>query len=331
MMKRDGRHIGSGKDTRCKRGKPVVNPNRIRPEDHSWLLEVNREQRYADKPCAYCSSERREVKHHHFSTTQQRNFMLKHSKTGSMCPVCQTIEPPAQEPTTRRVILSDSTLFGVWDQQSLPNIASHMDIECIVDGRIRHLTRALRKNLLDSRDSLQIILVAGISNVGDGQTAREIIDELQEMEDLVKEYRSSSSSTSKSYISFSTLQLPPKYCSFLVPKNVAELADWIPGPTFRNYYPVIKEVNEAIKAINEKNGLSWINLHLQGMKMLKSGPQHKYDTRAGASRVWRENSVFEKLHFTMSNKLKLIQYMQNTFASNASNRDSAESSKSKTQ
>ena len=321
MMKRDRRHIGSEKDHSSKRGKPVVNPNRIKADDHSWLLEVNREQRYADKACVYCSSERRAVKHHHFSTTQQRNFMLKHSKTGSMCPICQVVEPPVQEATTRKVIVSDSTLFGVWDQQSLPKISQHMDIECIVDGRIRHLTRAIRKNLLDSEDSLQIILVAGISNVGDGQSAQEIIDELKEMEDLVNEYEKRSSSTLKSYVSFSTLQLPPKYCSFLVPKNVPELVDWIPKHSFRNHYPIIKDVNEAIKAMNEKNGLSWLNLHLQGMKMLKTGPQHKYDTRAGTTKVWRENSVFEKLHFTMSNKLKLIQYMQNTFAANATRKD----------
>ena len=31
------------------KGKLYVNPMRIRPEDHSWLLEVNREQKYSDK------------------------------------------------------------------------------------------------------------------------------------------------------------------------------------------------------------------------------------------------------------------------------------------
>ena len=53
-----------------------------------------------------------------------------------------------------------------------------------------------------------------------------------------------------------------------------------------------------------------------GMKILKSGPQHKYDTRPGVLKVWRENAVFEKQHFTMANKLKLVKYMQNTFAAN---------------
>ena len=300
------------------KGKPYVNPMRIRPEDHSWLLEVNREQKYSDNICMYCSSDRRDIKHHHFSTSRQRQFMLKHSKTGSMCPVCQVIEPPAEDDMVRRVIISDSTLFGVWDQQELPKISQHLDIECIVDGRVRHLTRALRKNLMDGNDRLEVIVVGGISNVGDDQSATEILDEFKDMEDLMDQYKKRSSFTEKSYISFSTLPLPPKYCSFDVPKNAPALADWVPGPSFRNRYSIIKEVNEALKSINEKNNVSWLNIHLQGMKILKYGPQHKYDTRPGVAKVWRENSVFDKLHFTMNNKLKLIKYMQNTFTANES-------------
>ena len=295
---------------------PHINPQRIRPEDHSWLLEVNREQKYSEKVCVYCSSEKRDVRHHHFSTTKQRLFMLKHSKSGSMCPICQKVEPQVCEESVRRVIVSDSTMFGIWDQQELPNISQHMDLECIVDARIRHLTRAIRKNLLDSHDCLQIIVVGGLKNVEDGQTAREILEEFKVMEDLMEEYKKKSSFTSHSYLSFSTLPLAPKYCSFGVPKNALILAEWVPGPSFKNLYPVIKDVNEALKAINEKNGLSWMNLHLQGMKILKSGPQHKYDTKPGVPKVWRENAVFEKLHFTMTNKLKLVKYMQSTFAAN---------------
>ena len=297
-------------------GRPYINPQRIRPDDHSWLLEVNREQKYSNTVCVYCSSDRREVKHHHFSTSKQRQFKLKHSKTGYMCPICQKVESSTQESVIRRVILSDSNLFGIWDQQALPSISSHMDLECIVDGRIRHLSRALRNNLMDSTDCLEVIVIGGISNVGDGQTSDEILEEFRDMEELMKEYKKKSSFSSKSYLSFATLSLPPKYCSFGVPRNVPELAEWVPGPTFRDHYNIIKEVNEAIKGMNERNGLSWLNLHLQGMKILKTGPQHKYDTRPGASKVWRESAVFEKLHFTMANKLKIVQYLQKTFATN---------------
>ena len=69
--------------------------------------------------------------------------------------------------------------------------------------------------------------------------------------------------------------------------------------------------------MNEAEQLSWINLHMQGVKILKSGPQHKYDTKPGGKLIWREREVFRKLHFTMENKLKIIVYLQNTFKNNA--------------
>ena len=66
-----------------------------------------------------------------------------------VCPVCQRIEPAVDKSIkVQRVILSDSTLYGVWDNPELPKIASHFDIECIVGGRVRDLTLALQKNLL---------------------------------------------------------------------------------------------------------------------------------------------------------------------------------------
>ena len=69
--------------------------------------------------------------------------------------------------------------------------------------------------------------------------------------------------------------------------------------------------------MNEEDQLSWLNLHMQGVKILKKGPKHKYDTRPGAKAIWREREVFRKLHFTMENKVKIIEYMQNTFKNNA--------------
>ena len=110
--------------------------------------------------------------------------------------------------------------------------------------------------------------------------------------------------------------MPPKYCSFNVPDDPV-IAEWKPGPGFRDRYEEIKKVNLAIKAMNEEDKLYWLNLHMQGVKILKSGPQHKYDTRPGATPVWREKEVAKKLHFTMENKLKIMQYLQKTFKSNA--------------
>ena len=69
--------------------------------------------------------------------------------------------------------------------------------------------------------------------------------------------------------------------------------------------------------MHKEEQLFWLNLHMQGVKILKSGPQHKFDTRPGAKIIWRDKEVFRKLHFTMENKMKIIMYFQNIFKINA--------------
>ena len=81
----------------------------------------------------------------------------------------ETGTPSTADSETKRVILSDSTLYGVWDQPSLPSITDHMDIECIVGGRVRHLTRVLEMNLLYNKNRLEIIVMCGINNIGMGR------------------------------------------------------------------------------------------------------------------------------------------------------------------
>ena len=236
-----------------------------------------------------------------------------------MCPVCHSLEPPNQPGTdSNRVILSDSTLFGVWDHPEIAKVSSHFEIECIVDGRIRDLTRALQYNLLCYSHRLEIVVIAGISNVADGQNADAVINELKEMKELVAEHNAKyrEKNEAQSFLSICTLSLPPKFCTFRVP-DTPELAMWKPSRSFKDRYPVIKKVNEEIKKINMADGINFFNLHMHGMKFLKSGPQHKFDTRPGAARIWRETNVFQKLHFTIENKIKVVKYLQKTFQSNA--------------
>ena len=287
--------------------------------DESDDAEATRESRYRDKLCEFCSTATHQIRHHHFSTARQRLFHMVWSKGDFMCPICQVLEPQLRNDTQdHRVILSDSTLYGVWDNNELPKIAQHFDIECIVGGRIRDLTQALKRNLLRNSYRLEIILVAGINNVAEGQDASEIVDELEAMKKVLADHSARHKHDKPSYISICTLALPPKLCSLRLPEHVdKDLAEWVPAPNFQNKYPIIRQVNEKIKQINTNSGLAFLNLHLQGIKMLKSGPQHKFDTRPGTTRIWRETEVFRKLHFTAENKLKIIQYLQNTFQKNA--------------
>ena len=168
-------------------------------------------------------------------------------------------------------------------------------MECIVGGRIRDLTRALKLNLLCNSYQLEIVVIAGISNVAEGQTSNAIIEEFKEMKSVVQDHnlKFRKSCEQLSRVSISTLCLPPKLCSFNVPDSPS-LAEWKPGPGFVDRYPVLKQVNEAIKRINMQDSINYLNIHMQGIKILKGGPQHKYDTREGSKRIWREKYVFSK-------------------------------------
>ena len=303
----------SGRSTRAH-----VNPKLFLKEDMGRLREELREIKYQDKVCSYCSTFEREIRHHHFSTTKQKEFTLKWMKGDFMCPICNKLEEPLPPgAASSRVILSDSTLYGIWTHPDISKNAEHFDIECVVGGRVRDMTRIMEKYLLCNSFQLEIIVVAGINNVIEGQDSTAIIQEFLDMKKVIMEhnFKYREKYEKMSYVSICTLCLPPKLCSFNVPDGPS-LAEWKPGPTFVNKYPVIKQVNEAIKEMNMKDGINFLNLHMQGIKMLKGGPQHKYDTKTGSTRIWREREVFKKLHFTSENKQKLIRYLQNTFRSN---------------
>ena len=278
--------------------------------DDDYLREI----RYRDKPCEYCSSFKNEICHHHFSTSMQRVFHILWTNGNFICPICQTLESAVRgKNEIHRVILSDSTLYGVWDNPELPKVSTHFDIECIVGGRIRDLTVALKKNILRNDYRFEIVVIGGINNIGEGQSAAEIMNEFSLLKEAVADHSRKHLHVSPSYVSVCTLILPPKYCSLRLPEDMRGLEAWKPPRNFINRYPVIKEVNEKIKKMNLDSGLAYLNLHMQGIKMLKSGPQHKFDNKPGAKQVWREQEVFKKLHFTAENKLKVVQYLQNKF------------------
>jgi hypothetical protein len=284
------------------------------------VREEQQEARNRDTLCQLCSSAWRDVCHHHFSTQQLREFSAKYRSLGTFnCPICKT-EEPVELPTnvTRRLLLSSSTLFNVWENPNL-NVDTHFEMEAVVGGRVRDLTRALDKLYLrDKPNRLEIIAVCSINNIGDGQSPDQIIAEMQEMKDLLSEHSKDYHHDPPSFVTFATCILPPKYCAFAVPDNVPELREWVPRPNFVNRAENIENLNKAIQKMNAKEGLEYPGLHLWGMKYMKSGKrQHKFDTRAGTAKVWRETEVRRKLHFTADIKLRIMTSIQKIFTNNA--------------
>ena len=287
------------------------------------IREEQKEARHKDSLCTLCSSDTREVFHHHFSTQQLRDFSAKYRSLGTFtCPICK-MEEPVELPTntTRRLLLSSSTLFNIWEDPNL-KVDTHFEMEAVVGGRVRDLTRVLdRLYLRDKPNRLDIVAVCTINNIGEGQPPEDIIAEMQEMKNLLAEHSRLYKHEPPSYVSFATCILPPKFCSFQIPTNQAnapDLTEWIPPPNFVNRSQDIETLNKHIKDMNQKEKLDYLGLHMWGMRYPKSGnKQHKFDTNPGTAKIWRETQVRKKLHFTPEIKLKIVSSILNIFHHNS--------------
>ena len=247
---------------------PHINPNKFKPGDMTRLREERRETKYRDSLCNICTGEGGAVQHTHFSTADLRSFALCYSyKDTFMCPICKIMEPVVPDKgMSRRVVLTSSTLYGIWEQPNLPPNTEHFELEAIVGGRVRDLTLALKANFFYLPHRLEIIVVAGINNIGEGQHPDKIVAEMEQLKEAVKQHSAENKHTKPSYVSFCSIILPPKFCSLHIPENAPHLAEWVPGPKFVNRYKDIEAVNKKIKEINLKDNLRYVNLHEHGVK-----------------------------------------------------------------
>ena len=309
---------GLSSNQRPRANKPYVNPKMLATaRDRHRMREEMSEARHRDSFCQLCSEEE-DIFHPHFSSQYMREFATRYRSGKTYhCSICKKEEPTdLQDTTTRRVILSSSILYNVWEYPTL-KVSEHIDLEAIVGGRVRDLTRALRHLYLTKPNRLEIIAMVAINNIGEGQEPDEIVSEMKQMKDLVADHSTLHSHDPPSYVSFATCILPPKYCSFHVPSSAPDLAQWIPAPNFWNRAGRIATLNTKIMEMNRKDNLQYVGLHLLGMKFFKSGTkQHKFDTKKGAQQIWREKEVFRKLHFTPDIKVKIMTSAQDVFENN---------------
>ena len=238
-----------------RRARPVYNQKVVGTAEVSASQE---EHRYSDRECELCSDQDHIVCHHHVSSQSVRKLAERFQSSYLFhCMMCKTQESIIR-PATRKLILTTSTLYNVWNSDL--KLPIHIDIESIVGGRIRDLTRALIMLYLIYPERLEIILIAGLNNVGDCQSAKEIMDELTELRLTVKAHTEMHSHAQPSTLSISTLMYVPKFCSLDLPANCP--AEWIPPVGFNNRRALVEEVNEGIKTMNLTVKVNYLKLHM---------------------------------------------------------------------
>ena len=169
-------------------------------------------------------------------------------------------------------------------------------------ARIRDLTRALFMLYLNQSERLEIIVVAGLNNVGDNQSAEDIMDEIFELKQAVQAHTDMHDHAEPSIVSVSTLLYAPKFCSLDVPENCLE---WKPPAGFHNKRELMEKVNAFIKAMNGEAKVNYLKLHMEGVRFdKKSGKSlHKHNP---VEPIWREKEVRRRLHLTPHYKAKVV-------------------------
>ena len=135
---------------------------------------------------------------------------------------------------------------------------------------------------------------------------------MHEFKEMIKQHSIRWDHKEPSTISFCTIPYAPKFCSLQVPENPVRngVAEWIPPPSFVNRYEEVKKTNNMVITMQSEQNIKMIRLDFHGVKWLAGGRlQHKFDTKPGVTPVWREKEVFRKLHFTIENKMKVMQYI----------------------
>ena len=280
-----------------------------------------------ERACPMCSDSQGTIRHYHYSSTEiRRMFLDQGTQTTYPCPICHDLEPVVVPPMeVRRIVLSDSSLHGVWNQK-LPQNTVHFDIDVIVGGRVRDMSRAFDKNYKHMPNRMEIVVVAGLNNIGAGETAEQIITEMEELKQMVGEHSKRWNHNPPSYVVFCTVLFAPKFCSLQLPDSPGsdlanpEIAEWFPPPSFTNRYLETRKLNDLIISKNKEGGQQLIPVRLDyiGIKRFKSGVfQHRFDTKEGSTAIWKEREVFRKLHLTMENKVKVINNISSCFKGNS--------------
>ena len=249
-----------------------------------------------------CSDDEVTIKHTHTSSESVRLFAIEIGNSRRFCLLCKRSEIILPSGNTRRIIATDETVYNIWSYAGLNIQDIHIEVEAISHAKFRELARAIQQLFLNGDERIELIVIAGINNIMEGQTIDMIREEMINLNDLVTSHSELCGHSSPSKVSFSTVRLPPKVCSLDVHPN---LTSWLPQPDFVNRRAEIEELNELIKNMNIENKVNYLKVHMEGVRFDKRKNTAWHKTQA-QTQIWREPEVFDKFNFTPEIKLKVV-------------------------
>ena len=158
------------------------------------------------------------------------------------------------------------------------------------------------QQFLNGFERLEIILMAGVENIADGQTADEVMEEITDLKQAVQAHSTTCGFVPESVLSVCTVQLSPKLCSL---DGADSAPDWKPRQGFINKRKEIEALNSKISKLNLDDGVHYLQVHREGIRIdsKRKKVMHKHYPQ---KQTWEEPEVFERITFTPESKQRIL-------------------------
>ena len=285
---------------------------------HPQYLDFRDYYGYERNLCTICSEhtsrQRRElapIYHAHHSTLSYRIHARLDRWAQFFCPTCaggfHCIKTGVRYP----LLISSSTLSswrGRLDLNGYEGDRLHMDEIMIPGSRVRNLMHAFQAEYGGIRRPVDIVLVAGINNILDGQQPGEVMFEIKEFHREAMRIRGSS-------FAVATLPFPP--CLSILPDDRHTRVK-------RDATEALKTLNTLIREFNRGNSNDVVDVsrcplfHTWGLRSVRSsrpdinGPRAIMEyLPAHNPAAWRERKPQDQLH--LSDSTRLLGYIESIY------------------
>ena len=256
----------------------------------------------------YTSQQRRElapIYHAHHSTLSYRIHARLDRWGQFFCPTCTGGFHAVKSGVRYPLLITSSTLSSWRGRLDLNNYQGdpfHLDEICIPGSRIRNLMHAFQAEYSGIGRPVDIILVAGINNILEGQEPEDVMNE-------IKTFRREVMRLSGSSFAVATLPFPP--CLSILPEDQHTRVK-------RDATDSLKSLNTLIRNFNRENAGGVIDVsrcplfHTWGLRSVRTsrpdinGPRHMMEyLPAHNPAAWREQKPQDQLHLTDRVRLRM--------------------------
>ena len=290
--------------------------------------ERNMRERSGSGECSICSfkpnppHKRGPVYHNHYSSLFLRKLTgVEFSSASALCPSCKKEHVPYPEKRLN-IVVSDSTLHqyfapsGYIETLQYDGDTQHIDYLTIPGARISALINAFKIEYADNPlpVNLDVVLVAGYSDIVEGYARDYILDKMYAFADLITSIPTISDG--RHTVTIASLMYPPQLAWF--PNNGP-----LPYEGYKNNKDKIDWINQEIKKLNMKLEVKFPPcFHTYGVRTSNKKRFDRYGqlyTRAVKSHRWEhwhEPEPRNMLHLCTERRFKMGAALNNYFRFN---------------